>query len=144
MHAITGKRLPIISDRSSLPYLAVHREVMRWRPVLFLVVRRAVDDDVLNGYFIPKGMHICIRAVPYRKSSISFLRRHRGIYEHMVKEYLLAFPLKLTRNPKLIGWITCDPALYSEPEEFRPERFFDANGKLNNDNTPVPFGLGRR
>ncbi|TFY66046.1 hypothetical protein EVG20_g5047 [Dentipellis fragilis] len=50
-------RLPTYEDRSSLPYVeAVYREALRWHPVLPLsVVRAAFEDDVYDGYFIPKG-----------------------------------------------------------------------------------------
>ncbi|KAA1476670.1 cytochrome P450 [Dentipellis sp. KUC8613] len=50
-------RLPTFEDRSSLPYIdAVYREALRWHPVLPLsVVRSAFEDDVYDGYFIPKG-----------------------------------------------------------------------------------------
>ncbi|KAG6827831.1 hypothetical protein H0H92_010318 [Tricholoma furcatifolium] len=33
---------------------------------------------------------------------------------------------------------------YPEPESFRPERFFDENGTLNDDDTVLSFGFGRR
>lgn len=51
-------RLPIHEDRESLPYIeAVYREVMRWRPVAPLGVPHACnEDDIFEGYFIPKGM----------------------------------------------------------------------------------------
>ncbi|KAJ6538983.1 cytochrome P450 [Mycena capillaripes] len=50
-------RLPGFEDRSALPYCeAVYREVMRWRPVAPLGIPRTTsEDDVYNGYFIPKG-----------------------------------------------------------------------------------------
>lgn len=54
-----GQRLPNYDDRPSLPYVeALFREVMRWRPVLPLGVPHAAsDDDIYNGYYIPKGMN---------------------------------------------------------------------------------------
>ncbi|TFY66047.1 hypothetical protein EVG20_g5046 [Dentipellis fragilis] len=50
-------RLPTYEDRDSLPYVeAIYREALRWHPVLPLsVVRAAFEDDVYDGYFIPKG-----------------------------------------------------------------------------------------
>jgi cytochrome P450 len=52
-------RLPEFDDRSSLPYVeAVYREVMRWKPVAPLIIPHATtEDDVYEGYFIPKGQH---------------------------------------------------------------------------------------
>jgi cytochrome P450 len=50
-------RLPEFEDRPLLPYVeAVYREVMRWKPVLPLGLPHATtEDDVYDGYFIPKG-----------------------------------------------------------------------------------------
>lgn len=50
-------RLPEFEDRPSLPFIeALFREVMRFRPVLPLgVAHAAIEDDIYEGYFIPKG-----------------------------------------------------------------------------------------
>ncbi|KAI3615926.1 cytochrome p450 [Moniliophthora roreri] len=40
--------------------------------------------------------------------------------------------------------MTHDERVYAEPYRFKPERFFDADGKLNNDDTVLAFGFGRR
>lgn len=40
--------------------------------------------------------------------------------------------------------ITHNEAKYPNPEEFKPERFFGADGKLNDDTINVAFGAGRR
>ncbi|KAF7348384.1 hypothetical protein MSAN_01792400 [Mycena sanguinolenta] len=49
--------LPGFEHRSALPYCeAVFREVFRWRPILpFAVPHATSDDDIYEGYFIPKG-----------------------------------------------------------------------------------------
>ncbi|KAF7346306.1 O-methylsterigmatocystin oxidoreductase [Mycena sanguinolenta] len=54
---IGTRRLPEFEDRPSLPFVeALYREVMRWKPAGPLGVARAsTEDDVYNGYFIPKG-----------------------------------------------------------------------------------------
>ncbi|KAF7346268.1 O-methylsterigmatocystin oxidoreductase [Mycena sanguinolenta] len=40
--------------------------------------------------------------------------------------------------------MTRDKSIYHEPEQFNPDRFFTADGKLNNDDTVLTFGFGRR
>ncbi|EMD35960.1 hypothetical protein CERSUDRAFT_115908 [Gelatoporia subvermispora B] len=51
------ERLPTIQDRERLPYVdAVVKEAMRWQPAVHMgVPRRSAEDDVYDGYFIPKG-----------------------------------------------------------------------------------------
>ena len=54
---IGSSRLPEFSDRDSLPYLnALIKELMRWHVVAPTAVpHAAIQDDVYNGYLIPKG-----------------------------------------------------------------------------------------
>ncbi|EGO23228.1 hypothetical protein SERLADRAFT_439971 [Serpula lacrymans var. lacrymans S7.9] len=100
---VGSDRLPNFDDRSSLPYVeAVLRESHRWHPVAPLgVAHAAVDDDIYEGYRIPKG---------------------------------LAAHLAMSQNE----------AKYPNPSEFMPERFFTADGKLNDDMIHYAFGFGRR
>ena len=37
-----------------------------------------------------------------------------------------------------------DPRFFTEPEQFRPERFLNQNGQFVNDEHVVPFGIGKR
>ncbi|KAJ7366948.1 cytochrome P450 [Mycena albidolilacea] len=58
IEASTGAhRLPEFEDRPSMPFVeALYREVMRWKPPVPLGVAHATsEDDIYNGYFIPKG-----------------------------------------------------------------------------------------
>ncbi|KAF9222448.1 cytochrome P450 [Gyrodon lividus] len=58
---VVGKdRLPTSDDRPSLTYIdAIMRETLRWNPVTPLSVPHAVtNDDVYDGYYIPKGATI--------------------------------------------------------------------------------------
>ncbi|KAH8103831.1 cytochrome P450 [Cristinia sonorae] len=58
---VGADRLPTYSDRESLPFVeAVMREVMRWRPPVPMVPRHPTQDDVYNGYFIPKDTIVYI------------------------------------------------------------------------------------
>jgi len=56
--AVVGNdRLPTLADRDQLPYLsAMLREVIRWGPTTPLGAPHCIEqDDVHEGYFIPKG-----------------------------------------------------------------------------------------
>ncbi|KAJ6559130.1 cytochrome P450 [Mycena vulgaris] len=45
----------------------------------------------------------------------------------------------------IAGAMTRDESVYPDPEHFKPERFFTADGKLNDDDvTGLAFGFGRR
>ena len=51
------KRLPNFEDRPNLPYVdAIVKEVLRWHPVAPIgVPHMTTEDDIFNGYLIPKG-----------------------------------------------------------------------------------------
>ncbi|KAL4079442.1 cytochrome P450 [Scleroderma citrinum] len=107
--AIIGlDRLPTLSDRQSLPYIeALVKEIHRWHVVLPLVgfPHRVSEDDIHNGYYIPKGSLV----IPNQWSMLH------------------------------------DPHYFSEPMEFRPERFLVHEGKQPEcDPRTICFGFGRR
>ncbi|TFK84330.1 cytochrome P450 [Polyporus arcularius HHB13444] len=56
-HIIGLHRLPDFSDQPSLPYIdAIVKETLRWNPVVPLdVPHMLTEDDVYNGYYLPKG-----------------------------------------------------------------------------------------
>jgi cytochrome P450 len=59
---------------------------------------------------------------------------------------LTLFPPKKT-GATIIGniWaMTHDERVYPDPYSFKPERFLDADGKLNNDSRVLAFGFGGR
>ncbi|KAL0953639.1 hypothetical protein HGRIS_004844 [Hohenbuehelia grisea] len=58
LDAVVGPdRLPTFADRKDLPYIdAMVLEILRWHPVVPMgVVHRAKEDDMYEGYLIPKG-----------------------------------------------------------------------------------------
>ena len=54
---IGQNRLPSFEDRENLPYIdATVKEVLRWHPVAPMgLPHTSTEDDVCEGYFIPKG-----------------------------------------------------------------------------------------
>ncbi|KAG2337203.1 cytochrome P450 [Suillus weaverae] len=60
--AVRHDKMPCLDDRASLPYLdAILREVLRWYPLAPLGVPHATsNDNVYDGYFIPKGTIIMV------------------------------------------------------------------------------------
>jgi len=54
---IGSKRLPKVSDRTSLPYVEhIMSEILRWRPVAPLGVAHVLTrDDSYDGYHLPAG-----------------------------------------------------------------------------------------
>ncbi|KAH7915194.1 cytochrome P450 [Hygrophoropsis aurantiaca] len=57
---VGDERLPAFEDREALPYIdALIRETRRWRPITPIGVPHAtVEDDVYEGYYIPKGVAV--------------------------------------------------------------------------------------
>jgi len=58
--AVVGPdRLPSFADHHSLPYTeALVKEVLRWHVVTPVGARRVMEDDIHDGYYIPKGSTI--------------------------------------------------------------------------------------
>ncbi|CAA7259346.1 unnamed protein product [Cyclocybe aegerita] len=57
---VAPDRLPTLEDYEALPYIvALIKEISRWAPVAPLAIpHRVMQDDVYDGYFIPKGTKI--------------------------------------------------------------------------------------
>ncbi|EIM84332.1 CyP450 monooxygenase [Stereum hirsutum FP-91666 SS1] len=63
LDSVVGReRLPSLDDRGKLPYIeATCKELLRWRLVTQIGIAHATkDDDVYDGYFIPKGKHLSL------------------------------------------------------------------------------------
>ncbi|KAF7346475.1 hypothetical protein MSAN_01875600 [Mycena sanguinolenta] len=114
--------LPGFEHRSALPYCeAVFREVFRWGPILPLAVpHTASEDDIYEGYFIPKGY-----------SDLTVLLDDLNIISGTT----------VIPNVWAMGH---DESKYSNPDEFNPERFLNSDGQLNTDDHILGFGFGRR
>jgi cytochrome P450 len=64
INAVCGDTVPSFEHRPLLPYIdAICREVLRWRPIVPLgVPHMTSQDDVYEGYFIPKGSLVMVNA----------------------------------------------------------------------------------
>lgn len=57
---VGDNQLPQFNDRESLPYInALVKEILRWHPVVPMnVAHTSTEDDMCEGYLIPKGSSI--------------------------------------------------------------------------------------
>jgi cytochrome P450 len=117
-------RLPDVNDRPDLPYIeAIYRELLRYEPPLTIGIPHSLlEDDVVNGYFIPRGLSI---SGQFGGLGMTYNRLGSFVYSN-------------------IWAMTHDENVYPDPFTFKPERFFDADGKLNDDNRVLAYGFGRR
>ncbi|KAF9223646.1 cytochrome P450 [Gyrodon lividus] len=79
-------RLPVWEDRSSLPYIdAVIKETLRWHPVAPLGIPHAtVDEDVYEGYYIPKGATILVNAWAMSRDPVNYPRPNEFLPERFL------------------------------------------------------------
>ncbi|KAK7257774.1 hypothetical protein RIF29_31996 [Crotalaria pallida] len=59
---VTGKqRLVCEADSPNLPYIhAIIKETMRLHPPITMIMRKGIEDCMVNGYMIPKGTVTCV------------------------------------------------------------------------------------
>jgi cytochrome P450 len=133
-------RLPEFADRPSLPYVeAIYREVMRWNPVLPLGLPHATTtDDVYDGYFVPKGQPSCF--VPTLKSN----QRHL-LLGSMVISNIWYVGIRMKRLSLMTyRAMTRDTSVYgADSDAFNPERYFNPDGNLNDNDVVLAFGSVR-
>ena len=118
---IGSSRLPDLTDRPNLPYIdAIYRELLRHSPPVALGIPHALaEDDVYKGYFLPKG-----------------------IYHVEVHPFLtILIGAVVFAN---IWAMAHDENVYPDPFTFKPERFLNVDGSLNDDNRILAYGFGRR
>jgi cytochrome P450 len=124
---VTRDRLPTFDDRPRLPYIdALCGELLRWQMVTPLGVPHAsTEDDVYNGFFIPKGKFLTLSCTS--RFTVRYLRLKGAI--------MLANAWAILHNPDL----------YPDPEAFKPERFLNDDGTLQDDPViTLAFGIGKR
>ncbi|KAF8657595.1 hypothetical protein AX16_002176 [Volvariella volvacea WC 439] len=105
---IGNDRLPTMGDWDNLSFIrALTSEVLRWHSLGPTGIPHfSMEDDVYNGYFIPKGTTV----IPN------------------------------------IWWMTHDPEVYRNPNEFNPSRFLKTceSNVPEHDPRLICFGFGRR
>lgn len=123
-------------------YMAAHPDVQR-------KVQRHIDEVVPRGE-VPASRH---RArLPYLDATLQEVHRmaslvplgvsHAAATDVRIGEYVIP---KGTPVSACIGLCHKDPRYWDEPEEFRPERFLDEEGKFVAQREGfLPFGVGRR
>ena len=127
---IVGRsRLPNFDDLESLIYInAIVKESLRWHTVAPLgIPHRTVKDDFFCGYFVPAGSNIIANVWSVLVS-----------YSHLTVQRASCYILNRACMK--------DPAVYENPDEFRPDRFI-RDGKLDQDvldPATIAFGSGRR
>ena len=137
LDAVVGPgRMPDFGDWKSLVYVdALIKEVLRWHTVAPLgVAHSTTADDELDGYFIPAGTVLLPNIWSACSASLPI-----DLGEHCTDEMA-------TRIVLCCRACMHDPALYEDPDVFRPERFI-RDGKLDpsvQDPLAFVFGFGRR
>ncbi|XP_077971011.1 cytochrome P450 2B19-like [Styela clava] len=89
--------------------------------------------------------------MPYTCAFIQELLRHRtlvplSIFHKTNEEAIIhgySIPKNTTVHPNLWA-VHFDPEYFENPEEFRPERFLDGDGKFIKSNHVIPFSVGQR
>jgi cytochrome P450 len=72
---VIGSRLPEYNDLKELPYLScVIKEILRYNPPSHALMRESIEDDEIDGYFIPKKTNIIL--------SVSHIHRHKDFWEN--------------------------------------------------------------
>jgi hypothetical protein len=120
--------------------IATHFGIVTTRLLPVAVPHATTEDDIYEGYFIPKGesWHWDESA---RYLLMHAFSRHCGVDKCMVRYFFPHSWVILT----LFREILHDPATYPEPDKFKPERFLNADGSLRDDPTLTSgFGFGKR
>ncbi|KAF9554890.1 cytochrome P450 [Agrocybe pediades] len=128
---IGTKRLPTYEDRPNLPYIeAVYRELMR----LGAPLPRSTPHATLETTFT--------KDTSFRKvgSLVYFFKLLLTKQLPTLKERLYS----PTYDGRIYRAMNHDEAKYPDPYAFKPDRFFDASGKLNDDSRILAYGFGRR
>ena len=105
------------------------------------VPHATTEDDVYEGYFIPKGWY-SHEQIRFYRWLIRILRCDRG-NERMVR-YMPYSSFPPVSN-LFCRAVLHDPAIYPDPDSFKPERYINPDGSVRDDPVlAVGFGSGKR
>lgn len=90
-----GLRLPVASDRSSLPFIdAMVKETLRWGPVGPMILpHSSTEDDIWNGHLIPKDAIIIANVWSVQIHCANFLLLHLVIFAALLLQRWKNSPL---------------------------------------------------
>lgn len=102
---VTGDRIPAMKDMPNLPVLrAVIKETLRWRqPTPLGVPHITLEDDVYDGYYIPKGAMIHANHFLISREETEFPDPHEFRPERWLEPSWPTFKEPLTQYPTLRG-----------------------------------------
>ena len=105
------------------------------------VPHATTEDDVYNGFFVPKGWYS--RCTDVYSCLVIHVYRCSGDDEHMVRN--LPYPPFARLASTFVRAVLHDPVVYPDPDSFKPERFINEDGSLRDDPILTSlFGFGKR
>ena len=149
---VTGRSRPVqLSDRVSLPYVeAVLNEVFRMANFgPFLLPHKTAVEVELEGYVLPKGTSQSHSALSYWRFFLlffSFFFEMNSISFHMAHCFLDNGVIFIADTTVIaLNWsINRDPSLWTDWDQFMPERFLTESGALDKTaiGNTIPFSFG--
>ncbi|WPH03647.1 cytochrome p450 monooxygenase psod [Acrodontium crateriforme] len=102
---VCGDRLPTVEDMPHLPKIrATVKEVLRWRQSTPLgVPHEAMEDDVYEGYFIPKGAMLHANHYLISREADKFPRANEFVPERWIDPSYPSYKEPLTEFPNIRG-----------------------------------------
>lgn len=103
---VCGDRPPTYADMPRMPYLrACIREAMRWRPAVPTgIPHRVVQDDVYDGYFIPKDSVIHPLEWSMSRNPDQYPQPEMYNPDRWVEPSFPSYKEPLTRYPSIVGY----------------------------------------
>ena len=141
---VKGDRMPTMADYDRLPYIrAIVSECLRWNPIGPLGTSLCTDHRALPNQL---RRHSAPIHGGRRLPRILPAQRHGVRRKHLVRlSPRCAAAILHTDGACPARYMTRDPNVYSDPLEFKPERFLEGEGRVpEQDPRYSVFGFGRR